>query len=435
MSSGSRKAVENCLEAVVTVTYDPSDAVYFDEADVRGELTRVFSACHGCQACVRYCGVFPTLFQMIDRQDDRDAGRLTPFQQDHIVDECFHCKLCVAACPYTPELHELQIDFPRLMLRARAMQRRNHQRSSGRRFTDQVQGRTDLVGSLATSMPRLANRLIGGPTNSRVRRAVAHLTGLSASRPLPPYAKQRFSTWFRMHVSPKEPQPRRRAVVFPTCVVEYQQPGVGHDLIKVYERNAIDCTLTGAGCCGAPWLHAGNVKKFRKVAAANVATLANEVRDGRDIVVPQPACAYVLRYDYPITLGSSDAALVAEHTFDACEYVLTVNQSGLSKFGDVEPFPVTYYTGSHRSALDVGCPGSEMMVRAGAVVTRVGETIGNPDRWGALAGNEAVATWIADRLADQIRRGGGDDGALQASDSSPLHPLQVVARAYGMEAE
>ena len=109
----------------MTTTYDPKDPVYFDEADVREELTRVYDLCHGCRLCFKFCTSFPTLFEMVDKHDDQDAGRLTPAEQDQVVDECFQCKLCYINCPYIPELHEWNLDFPRLMLRADAMQHAN----------------------------------------------------------------------------------------------------------------------------------------------------------------------------------------------------------------------------------------------------------------------------------------------------------------------
>ena len=59
----------------MTSIYDPTEPIYVDEAAVRAELSRVFEICHGCQLCVTLCTSFPTLFEMIDRHDDHDAGR------------------------------------------------------------------------------------------------------------------------------------------------------------------------------------------------------------------------------------------------------------------------------------------------------------------------------------------------------------------------
>ena len=139
----------------MTITYDPKHPKYFDEADIRNEMTRVFDLCHGCRLCFKFCSSFPTLFEMIDRHDDQDAGRLTPAQQDQVVDECFQCKLCYINCPYIPELHEWAIDFPRLMLRADAMRHVNGQFSIRSRVTDTVLGHTDRLGKAPPRRPPL----------------------------------------------------------------------------------------------------------------------------------------------------------------------------------------------------------------------------------------------------------------------------------------
>ena len=131
----------------------------------------------------------------------------------------------------------------------------------------------------------------------------------------------RFSKWFRNRdrdAAPAAPaEPRATVTLFPTCLVEYQDPSIGKALVGVYERNRVACELPeGQVCCGMPWLDAGDVDKFREAAEHNVAVLAPQVRAGKDIVVPQPTCAYVLKKEYADFLGTEDAKLVAEHTFD-----------------------------------------------------------------------------------------------------------------------
>ena len=120
-------------------------------------------------------------------------------------------------------------------------------------------------------------------------------------------------------------QPTRAPVaLFPTCLVEYQDPSIGKALVGVYERNRIACELPeGQVCCGMPWLDAGDVDKFRERGASTTSPCSRRtVRAGNDIVVPQPTCAYVLKNEYPDFLGTDDARLVAEHTFDTSEYLL-----------------------------------------------------------------------------------------------------------------
>jgi glycerol-3-phosphate dehydrogenase subunit C len=434
----------------MTTIYDPKHPLYTDEADVRAEMTRVFDLCHGCRLCFKFCTSFPTLFEMIDRHDDQDAGRLTPAQQDQVVSECFQCKLCYINCPYIPELHEWALDFPRLMLRADAMRYANDHVSVREKATTAVMGRTDLMGKAATVAAPLANAVIGAPSGSLVRKVVEKTSGVSAVRLLPPYARQRFSTWFKKRPKVRIAKRQGRVAVFPTCLVEYQQPAIGHDLVKVYERNGIECSLAdGAGCCGAPWLHSGDVKEFTKVAEKNVKALAAHVRKGRDIVVPQPTCGYVLKKDYVDYVGGADAELVAQHTFDATEYLMKVHKAdGTSldtDFNGFVPETVTYHTPCHLKAQNIGLKSRDLIKLTGAKVKLVQQCSGIDGMWGLRAENTDISIPIAGKLADEIRRANGDvvtgdchlanTAITEQTGETPMHPLQLVARAYGIPEE
>ena len=434
----------------MTITYDPKHAKYLDEADVRDEMTRVFDLCHGCRLCFKFCTSFPTLFEMIDRHDDQDAGRLTPAQQDQVVDECFQCKLCYVNCPYIPELHEWALDFPRLMLRADAMRHATGQVSLKSRATNAVMGRTDLMGKAATLAAPLANKAVGAKPGSLVRKAMEVTTGVSAVRLLPPYARQRFTTWFQRRPKVRLTKRQGKVAVFPTCLVEYQAPGIGHDLVKVYERNGVECTLTDTtACCGAPWLHSGDIDQFTKVAKKNVKALAQSVRKGNDIVVPQPTCGYVLKKDYVDYVGGEDAKLVAEHTYDAAEYLMKLHKGeGTSldtDFPGEVPGTVAYHTPCHLKAQNIGLKSRDLIKLTGAKVKLVQLCSGIDGMWGLRAENTDISIPIAKKLADEIRKAEGDVVAgdchlantaiTEQTGAAPLHPLQLIARAYGIAEE
>jgi Fe-S oxidoreductase len=437
----------------MTTTYDPNDPVYLDEADVRGELTRIFDLCHGCQRCVGFCTSFPTLFGMIDKHDDHDAGRLTPAEQDQVVDECFQCKLCYVNCPYTPELHERNVDFPRLMLRADALQHSNGIKSTRSRATTRVMGRTDLVGRLAVTAAPIANRVVAAEPGSAMRKVVAKFAGVSSVRLLPPYARQRFSTWFDQRPKVRLTNRQGRVTVFPTCLVEYQATAIGKDLVKVYEHNGIECDTTAAGCCGAPWLHSGDVEKFTRIATRNVSTLAGEVRSGTDIVVPQPTCSYVIKRDYPDYVvdesARADAELVAAHTFDAAEYLVNIHKGDdttlETHFTGETVESITYHVPCHLRAQDIGFTSRDLMKLTGAEVELVQQCSGIDGMWGLRAGNEDLSIPIARKLGERIDEAGGDAVAgdchlantaiVEQTGREAQHPLQIVARAYGIPEE
>ena len=438
----------------MTTTYDPHHPLYLDEADVREELTRVYDLCHGCRLCFKFCTSFPTLFDYIDRFDDQDAGKLTPAEQDQVIDECFQCKLCYINCPYIPELHEWNLDFPRLMLRADAMRTATGQKPLKQKVANQAIARTDVLGKVATTAAPVANKVISAPEGSFVRKAVAKTAGVSSVRLLPPYAKQRFSTWMKKRTAKLAAKRQGKVTVFPTCLVEYQDVQVGKDLVGVYERNGIECSNTSAGCCGAPWLHSGDLKQFTKVANKNVQTLASEIRaGGGDIVVPEPTCGYVLKKDYVDYVDpehKADAELVAEHSYDAAEYLVKVHKADDTELdteftGEV-PEQITYHTACHLRAQNIGFKSRDLMKLTGAKVKLVQQCSGIDGLWGFRDGNEEIALPIAKKLADQIgKAGGGEPGNVISGDCSlantaieeqtgnaPMHPLSVVARAYGI---
>jgi glycerol-3-phosphate dehydrogenase subunit C len=433
----------------MTTTYNPHLAEYLDEANVRDEMTRVFDICDSCRQCVDLCTSFPSLFEMIGRHDDHDAGRLTPAQQDRVVDQCHHCKLCVLNCPYAPGQHEWALDFPRLMLRNQAMRQSTAQLTVRHRTTTQIIARTDLVGTVGSRAAPQFNSVLGAKPGALVRKVVEKATGVSSVRLVPPFSKQRFSTWFKRRPKVRIGKRQGRVALFPTCLVEYQQPSIGHDLVKVYERNGVEVSLADAGCCGAPWLLSGDREHFIAVAAQNVAILAAEVRKGNDIVVPQPTCGYVLKQDYVDYAPGDDARLVAAHTYDAAEYLMRLHRAlatslDMSFDGEV-PGSITYHVPSHLLAQDIGLRSRDLMKLTGAKIRLVQQSSGMDAMWGLRAENASLAVAIAERLAVQIVESGGEIVAgdchlantaiIEQTGRVPTHPLQVIARAYGIVPE
>ena len=277
--------------------------------------------------------------------------------------------------------------------------------------------------------------------------------GIAADRLLPPYARQRFSTWFKKRTtSVRNAIGRTQAEValFPTCLVEYQNPAIGQDLVKVYERNGVECSLPeGQVCCGAPWLHAGEVDKFVAQGRTNVKVLAEAVRDGKDVVVPQPTCSYVLKKDYVDYIGGPDAELVAEHTYDASEYLWRIHKGEGTELdtefdGDV-PEQITYHAPCHLRAQNIGYRSRDLMKLAGAKITLVAECSGIDGTWGYREQYYDLSRNVAKKMAEAIDSAGNDTvagdchlangGILQETGREPLHPLQVVARAYGIPEE
>ncbi len=443
----------------MTTTYDPYHPKYYDETDLRTELDRVYDLCHGCRLCFKFCPSFPTLFDFVDQHDDQDVSKLTTAQQDQVVDECFNCKLCYVNCPYTPDQHEWNLDFPRLMLRAKQIAHRDDDRKKKPMHlaTDYALAKTDLIGSLNANavVSPIAEMALATP-GSRPRQLVERALGISAERILMPYAKQRFSTWFKKRSSSLGKPKQADAILFPTCLVEYQDVTVGHDLVKVCERNGIHCSLPeGENCCGAPWLHEGDVKNFEKLARKNIAVLAEAIREGDrkgqspTVIVPQPTCGYILKRDYVDYVGGPDAQLVADRTQDAAEFLMAVHKADDTEL-DTEftghiPASVTYHAPCHLRAQNIGLKSRDLIKLTGAKVKVVAECSGIDGMWGLRAEYYYMARKVAKKMGQMIIKNDSDvvagdcslanGGITLETGSVPQHPISLVARAYGIAAE
>jgi Fe-S oxidoreductase len=422
--------------------YDPLDPSYLDAVATRAERDRTFQACSDCRICVRLCPSFRSLFSMVDAYDDGadDVTVLTDAEHQRVVDECYQCKLCYVVCPYVPEREqELVIDFPRLMLRSLAIQEREGKVSASAKLL----ARTDLQGKIATAFAPVVNSVnhVG-----LARGLMEKVTGIAKDRLLPSFAKVRFTRWFRDRSAPVITEPRAAVALFPTCLVEYQDPEIGKAAVGVYEHNGIVCDLPeGQICCGMPWLDAGAIDKFREHAAKNVAVLAPSVRAGHDVVVPQPTCAYVLKKEYPDFLGTPDAILVAGHTFDTSEYLMARHREAPldTEFSGTTYESILWHAACHYRAQQIGPKSKQLMELTGAQVTMVERCSAIDGTWGLRAENLEMARRVAKPLMDRVRESEdqlvvGDchlanTAITEATAKTPSHPMQVLARAYGLD--
>ena len=422
--------------------YDPRDATYFDPDAARAERDRTFQVCSDCRVCVRLCPSFKDLFRMIDERDDgaSDVSFVSDTQHRQVVDECYQCKLCYVVCPYTPEQgQEWRIDFPRLMLRSLAIQ--GNEGGVGKNA--RLLARTDLQGKVATTFAPVVN-----PTMkiAPVRRVMEKVTGIAADRLLPTYPRERFSKWFRRRPQPSTHGRAAKAALFATCLVEYQEPAIGKAVVGVCEHNGIECSLPdGLVCCGMPWLDAGDVGRFEEQARRNVAALAPAVREGRTVVVPQPTCAYVLKKEYPDFLGTEDARLVAEHTRDASEFLMEQHRAESldTEFTGRTYDTITWHAACHARAQQMGPKSRDLMALTGAEVNVVERCSAIDGTWGLRAENVDMARKIARPLMEAVRSAGSElvtgdchlanTAIREATNRVPVHPVQVLARAYGIE--
>src|SRR4051794_13239993 len=136
---------EGSLEAPTRHPIEWRDPAYYDEAALMKEMERIFDICHGCRRCVSLCGAFPTLFDLVDESPTMEVDGVAKQDFWKVVDQCYLCDICyMTKCPYTPP-HPWNVDFPHLMLRAKATKYKKGEV----RARDKFLSNTDRLGMFA----------------------------------------------------------------------------------------------------------------------------------------------------------------------------------------------------------------------------------------------------------------------------------------------
>jgi len=413
--------------------YSPSDPKYWNEAGLKAEIERIFDICNGCRLCFNLCPSFPDLFKTIDGYDG-DVRKLTPADVDRVIDLCFQCKICYVKCPYTPEdKHEFQLDFPRLIMRANAIRRKKRSGS----LRSYVLSRPELLGRLAGMAPALANWANRQPL---LRAGLEKVLGIHREKVLSEFHGETFEEWHR-----KQPRPESdstKAVLFYTCSVYYNAPEVGRDAIEVFAKNGIALTCPKQNCCGMPALESGDVELAKRLARQNVESLLPHVRAGKKVLAIDPTCSYMLRKEYAELVGTPEAAEVAAATMDLCEYLFQLKQRGeLNRDFKSTPGRIAYHLPCHLRAQNIGYRSRDLMrLIPGTTVRMVEQCSGHDGTWAMkkeffplsmLTGKKAfegMANAEAEIFASDCPLASIQIG--QALGKRPIHPIQVLARAY-----
>jgi glycerol-3-phosphate dehydrogenase subunit C len=427
-------------------TLDLKSPEFWDLRAVDKELRRVYDICGGCRRCLPLCPSFKVLFDRMDVEAvDGDVDKLPAADIKEVVDLCYQCKLCFNHCPYTPP-HRWEVDFPRLMLRARAAQ----VRQSGVSLQDRMLGNADLVGKLGTLAAPLSNWVNELAVHRAFMQAIA---GIHKQRNLPKFARPTFSSWFKGRRAPGAAakalaaggaSPARKVALFATCSVEYYETPTGRAAVNVLEKNGVDVSLPPQRCCGMPYLDGGAVDEAKALIRDNVASLAAAVREGREIVVPGPTCSYMLKQEYPWLDGSADAKLVAANTRDIFEYLAKLHAAGELDTNFTKPVgAVTYHVPCHLRAQNIGHKSADVL-RAipGASVDVVEKCSAVDGTWGFKKEYYELSMKLAKPLFDAVATGApvaATDCPLaalqieQGTGKKPKHPVEVLAAAYGVE--
>jgi glycerol-3-phosphate dehydrogenase subunit C len=411
---------------------------FWDESQLEGEFKRVFDICNGCRRCYNLCPSFNDLFERLDKEEvDGDAEKLNGADLRSVTDLCYQCKLCFNHCPYTPP-HRWEVDFPRLMLRSKAVQVKR----TGSTLQDRFLGQVDRIGRLGTLFAPLTNWLNRNRLN---RWLMEKMLGIHRDRILPSYASETFRRWFDKRSAKVGSANTRKVALFCTCTVNFNNPEVGQACVKVLERNGVQVACPEQQCCGMPFLDGGDLEATKANAQANVDSLYPLVQSGYDVVVPAPTCSYMLKREYPALLQSDHAQKVAEKTFDICEYLMALHAVGKLDTNFVRGAgQVAYQIPCHLRAQNIGFKSRDLMqLLPNTSVHTIEKCSAIDGTWGLKEQYFDLSLKVAEPLLREIRESKPNvtvsDCSLaglqieQGLGSKTLHPIQVLERAYGLK--
>lgn len=437
-ADGAEWTADMAMDATEHSTVDPDAPAFWDAKGLDLELRRVFDICHSCRLCLSLCPSFPALFDAIDTHGETVEG-LTESHLRRVVDLCYQCKLCYVKCPYTPP-HRFQLDFPRLMLRARAVRAKRE----GIPLADWILGRPDLVGSIGTSLAPIAN----WANESAINRWVMEKTlGIHHERVLPRFAGETFGTWVRNQPPQAKAEGTPRVALFATCSVNYNDPDVGKAALAVLRRSGVEVEHPDLVCCGMPHLDGGDLFAARENAKRNVAALAPLVAKGALVVVAGPTCAYTLKHEYPLLVQTPESKAVAAATRDLGEFLWGQHQAGRLKTDFTwRPGKVVYHVPCHLKAQQIGLKSRDVLALVpGAEIEVVEKCAGIDGTWGMKAEYFALSKKIGDKMCSRVEEEKPDwvvtDCPLaglalkQGLGRRTYHSVQLLAKAYGLEVD
>ncbi|MGH7813768.1 MAG: heterodisulfide reductase-related iron-sulfur binding cluster [Candidatus Binataceae bacterium] len=419
------------------LSYNLTEPKYWERAGLDKEIDRVFDICQSCRLCFNLCSSFPTLFEAVDAMADPDVRQLTPAQKTRVIDLCYECKLCEVRCPYTPrDGHEFQLDFPRLMMRAKAV--RAKERGIGLR--EKMLGNPDLVGRLGSKAPALAN---WGCSNKFNRLMMEKLLGIAREKIMPDLAARTFAAWLRKNPLPPEPDaPALKVALFPTCFVNYYNPAPGIAAVEVFAKNNCAIKCPKQNCCGMPALDGGDADFAKREARANVESMLQLVRAGYRIAAINPTCSLTMRKEYPNLLEGPEVREFSAAVADVHELLYEIRRAG--KFNAdfrSTPVSVAYHVPCHLKAQRIGFRSRDLMRGIpGTEVATVEACTAHDGSWAMKKEFFALSMKLGRPAFDAMKEAGARVMATdcplaavqieQGTGIRPIHPIEVLARAY-----
>jgi len=347
---------EGSLEAPTRHPIEWKAEQYWDHEDLNRELERVYDICHGCRRCVSLCDSFPTLFDLVDESDTMEVDGVDKADYIKVVDQCYLCDLCyMTKCPYVPP-HEWNVDFPHLMLRAKALK----YREQGASLRDRVLTSTDRTFGMV-SIPLVDVTVNAMNKSPSFRKVLESTVGIHHAAPVPEFhsntMKKRLAPMIREIATTAVGNTTGKVALYATCFGNYNSPHIGEDFVKVFQHNDMHMDIIPKEkCCGMPKLELGDLESVNRLKEANIPVLAALVDAGYDLVAPIPSCVLMYKQELPLMYPEDeDVKKVQAAFFDPFEYLWLRHKGGALK----TEFPkamgdIAYQVACHQRVQNIG---------------------------------------------------------------------------------
>ena len=440
---------EGNLEAPTRHPLNWRDPSFYDEHALEKELERVFDICHGCRRCFSLCQSFPTLFDAIDAAPSGELDSVDKRVYWKVVDHCYLCDMCyMTKCPYVPP-HPWNLDFPHLMLRAKALKARGGTTS----FRDRLLSSTDTVGNLA-GIPVVA-QLVNAANASKLGRKLLDKTlGVHPEAPLPKFHSNSARRQLRTMPRPTTPvqataETMGRVVLFTTCYGNRNEPELATDLAAVFAYNGIELTLAARErCCGMPKLELGDLEAVARLKEENVPQLLRLVEQGFDIVAPIPSCVLMFKQELPL-MFPQDAAVqrIKARIFDPFEYLMLRHKAGLLRTDFKGRLGrVSYHVPCHLRVQNIGLKTRDVLrLIPDTTVEVIERCSGHDGTYGVKSEFREASMKIARPVIQKVAAGNADyyssdcpmaghqiQSGLDNQQRAPTPPLKLLRIAYGI---
>lgn len=443
---------EGSLEAPTRHPLNQHSEDFYDISSLYQEMERVFDICHGCRRCVSLCNAFPSLFDLVDESETMEVDGVKHDDFWQVVDHCYLCDLCyMTKCPYVPP-HEWEVDFPHLMLRAKAV----NFKQGNVKLRDKVLTSTDTVGKLA-GIPVVAEVVNAVNQVKPMRKMVEKTVGISADAVLPKF----YSRTLRKRVeSSINDEPRvgqnvqeagpthGKIALFSTCYINRNAPMLGEDLLAILQHNQILSRLTpNEQCCGMPKMELGDLESVDRLKKVNIPILAQLVDEGWDLTALIPSCVLMFKQELPLIYPDDPEVLKVQKAFyDPFEYLFLRHKHDLLNLDFKQSLGnVSIHSACHQRVQNIGPKTKEVLSLIPDTQVKAIERCSGHD--GTYAVKQEFHSFamkivrpVVRQINDQQPEYFGSDcvmaghhiGHALDNGQQPMHPISLLRKAYGI---